>query len=59
MRDLYTARSKAVHTGKFPDKNAVDLADADQLVCRIVRTIVARGGFPDWKRLALGDMLEG
>ena len=58
MRDLYTARSKAVHTGKFPHKNPVDLDEADQLVSRIIRTIATRGDFPDWKRLALGDVQE-
>lgn len=58
MRDLYTARSKAVHTGKFPSKNPVDLDEADQLVSRIIRTIATRGAFPDWKRLALGDAQE-
>ena len=54
MRDLYTARSTAVHTGKFPKKEPVDLDAADRLVAGTLRAIVERGGFPDWKRLALG-----
>ncbi len=56
MRDLYTARSKAVHTGKFPTKKPVDLGDADRLVSRTLRAIVERGEFPDWNRIALGGV---
>ena len=55
MRDLYAARSKAVYTGRLPAKKPVDLDAADRLVTRVIRVIVDRGGFPDWKRLALGD----
>tara|TARA_R110001606_G_scaffold233942_1_gene381576 strand:- start:71745 stop:72914 length:1170 start_codon:yes stop_codon:yes gene_type:complete len=55
MRDLYGARSKAVHSGKFPTKKPVDLDAADRMVSYVIRLVLERGQFPDWKRLALGS----
>lgn len=54
MRDLYDARSSAVHTGSLGSKSKVDLSGADALVTRVLRTIAANGRFPDWAVLTMG-----
>lgn len=57
MRDLYDARSSAVHTGSLSSKSKVDLSNADALVSRTLRAILALGRFPDWAVLTMGGEL--
>ncbi|WP_374527138.1 hypothetical protein [Novosphingobium sp.] len=57
MRDLYDARSSAVHTGSLSSKSKVDLASADALIARILSAILALGRFPDWSALTMGGEL--
>lgn len=57
MRDLYDARSSAVHTGSLRAKSKSDLTSADALVTRILRAILALGQFPDWAVLTMGGEL--
>lgn len=54
MRALYDARSSAVHTGTLGSRTRVDLTNADALVTRALRAIVALGRFPDWSVLTMG-----
>lgn len=54
LKQLYAARSTAVHSGVLPAKSMVDLDAADALVVRVIRAILERGTFPDWKSLTLG-----
>lgn len=54
MRDLYDARSSAVHTGSLSSKSSLDLASADALVARVLRAILSLGRFPDWTVLTMG-----
>lgn len=55
MRELYNARSSAVHSGKLSTKSYLDVADADRLVSEALLAILAHGSFPDWNALTLGD----
>ncbi len=59
-RDLYSERSKAVHTGKLKTtKNPSFLGDDhlyaeyDKLVSDVIFAIAERGTWPDWTRLVL------
>lgn len=54
MKQLYAARSSAVHAGVLPSNSRVDLDIADALVSRAIRAILERGRFPDWMSLTLG-----
>jgi hypothetical protein len=54
VKQLYGARSEAVHSGVLSRRSAVDLNSADTLVVRVFRAVLARGGFPDWATLTLG-----
>lgn len=49
---IYSARSKAVHTGKAEPK--LDINDADALVTSVLKSLLARGAFPDWDTLVFG-----
>lgn len=59
ISDIYNRRSKAVHKGTL-NHDRSDVADWMKslndctLVGRIIRTIVARGAFPQWSRLVMG-----
>lgn len=53
MRDLYSARSITVHSGVAPYKFHKRQEEWDDLVSRVLVTILERGAFPDWKRLTL------
>ena len=50
-----TSRASAVHTGLLSSNPKVDLASADALVARVLRAILARGRFPDWSVITIGD----
>jgi hypothetical protein len=61
-RDLYTARSMAIHAGVAPkikgSRNAPDeaykiLDSYDKLCAAIIVKIALQGGWPDWKKLVL------
>lgn len=54
IRQLYAARSTAVHSGSLGSNSKVDLDAADALVARVILAILQRGTFPDWMRLILG-----
>lgn len=54
IRQLYAARSTAVHSGMLPSKSKIDLDVADELVGRVIRAILERGKFPDWMSLTMG-----
>lgn len=54
MRELYNARSTAVHSGKLSAKSRLDIESADRLVSRALLAILGRGSFPDWNTLTLG-----
>ncbi|MYC95170.1 MAG: hypothetical protein F4X14_09370 [Caldilineaceae bacterium SB0661_bin_32] len=61
LKTFYTARSRAVHTGKIPDTHKIgsrrvttsDLITMTQEVClRSIRQVID-GGFPDWDTVEL------
>jgi hypothetical protein len=54
IKQLYAARSTAVHSGVLPSKSKIDLDVADELVGRVIRAILERGRFPDWMSLTMG-----
>ena len=54
VKQLYAARSTAVHSGVLPSKSKVDLEEADEVVSRVIRAILERGSFPDWMSLTMG-----
>ncbi|MXO71155.1 HEPN domain-containing protein [Alteraurantiacibacter buctensis] len=54
FRDLYNARSATVHDGETPKKFRRRLAEWDQLIDRLIKSLLARGEFPDWDTLVLG-----
>ena len=60
FKEIYNARSKAVHTGSFmrnedPDERMEFIEQAQSLCLRSIETVIARGTFPDWNDLTLGD----
>ena len=54
IKQLYAARSTAVHSGVLPSTSKIDLDVADELVSRVIRVILERGRFPDWMGLTMG-----
>lgn len=59
-RDLYSERSKAVHTGKLKTTRMPKLpwdqspyAEYDKLAADVIFAIADRGSWPDWTRLVL------
>lgn len=58
MKELYAARSDAVHSGVLKRTASVDLAASDGLVCQVLVALAGHGDFPDWQALVLGDRLE-
>lgn len=54
IKNLYGARSQAVHTGILSPKKMPDFPAADRIVQEILRTVLAQGEFPDWNRVTLG-----
>ena len=61
LKAFYEVRSKAVHTGKIPDRHKVDshrvsttdlIGTTQELCLRSIRQAID-GGFPDWKTLDL------
>lgn len=54
IKQLYQARSQAVHSGVLSAKSRVDLKFGDRLVAETLATILERGGFPDWASLTMG-----
>jgi hypothetical protein len=54
MKQLYQARSHAVHSGALSSKSRVDLDSGDRFVMLASRAIVERGHFPDWNSLTMG-----
>lgn len=54
MKQLYAARSTAVHSGILPSKSRIDLDAADELVGRVIRALLERGRFPDWMSITMG-----
>ncbi len=54
MRELYNARSTAVHSGKLSSKSRLEIENADRLVSKVLLAILEHGSFPDWNGLTLG-----
>ena len=62
LKDVYSCRSKAVHTGKFNGKSARGLSlpvndiltRGDELGVSMIRRILQLQEFPDWDDLVLG-----
>lgn len=54
VKDLYYARSQAVHSGVLSAKARLDLEASDRLVSRVLFAIAEHGRFPDWTCLVLG-----
>lgn len=54
IKQLYQARSHAVHSGILSAKSKVDLKSGDRLVAETLATILERGRFPDWASLTMG-----
>lgn len=54
LTELYSARSVVVHTGEASAKLQARVAAFDAVVVKIVRALLRRGSFPDWKSLVLG-----
>jgi hypothetical protein len=54
VKQLYAARSTAVHSGVLSSKSKIDLDVADALVSHVIRAILERGSFPDWMSLTMG-----
>ena len=57
FREIYDARSVAVHTGKLPDlDDDIDfMKQARELCCQSIEAIIHNRGFPQWDRLVLGQ----
>jgi len=53
---IYSARSKAAHTGTLDDKSLkkYDIVEANKFVTKLTKAILARGSFPDWNNLTFG-----
>jgi hypothetical protein len=54
MKQLYQARSQAVHSGALSSRSSIDLVSADRPVTRALFAILERGRFPNWNSLTLG-----
>jgi hypothetical protein len=57
IKQLYQARSQAVHSGILSAKSKVDLQAGDELVARTLAAILALGRFPEWSSLTMGGDL--
>ncbi len=51
---LYSARSAVVHTGIAKPDLRTCIPKFDALVSQVIRAVLRRGSFPDWKKLVLG-----
>lgn len=58
-RDLYKARSDAVHHGRLLNSRSFDQQRSDELVRAAIEAILLKGDFPDWKELILGEQAAG
>lgn len=59
FKDIYDARSEAVHSGKPSKKssekvNKEKLAEADKWFAQAVKKFINEGNFPDWDSLVVG-----
>jgi hypothetical protein len=57
IKQLYQARSEAVHSGILFAKSKVDLQAGDELIARTLAAILALGRFPEWSCLTMGGDL--
>ena len=56
MREIYDARSAAVHRGELNHSDPVALRTrAEDLCLRAITKVIAAGEFPKWDRLTLGE----
>ena len=60
FKDIYDARSEAVHGGKLSKKssekvNEEKLAEADKWFAQAIKKFIDDGNFPDWDSLVLGE----
>ena len=53
-RNLYKARSDAVHSGKLSSRMTFDSQRSDELVRAAIEAVLLKGDFPDWEALTLG-----
>lgn len=53
-RELYKARSEAVHNGTLSSKSTFDPASSGELVRAAIESVLFRGDFPNWDVLVLG-----
>jgi hypothetical protein len=58
-RELYKARSDAVHNGKLSSRTTFDQERGDELVRSAIEAVLLKGDFPNWDKLILGADLEG
>lgn len=59
FKDIYDARSEAVHSGKLSRKssakvNEEQLAEADKWFAQAIKKFINDGNFPDWDSLVVG-----
>jgi hypothetical protein len=54
MKQLYHARSQAVHSGVLSARSRASLEAGHELVARMLTAIVQRGRFPKWANLVMG-----
>lgn len=59
FKNIYDARSEAVHSGKFSKKssakvNKEKLAEADKWFAQAIKKFIDEGNFPDWDSLVVG-----
>lgn len=54
VRQLYKARSDAVHSGKLSSRTTFDPQRSDELVRAAIEAVLLRGDFPDWEALTMG-----
>jgi hypothetical protein len=54
FREMYDARSKAVHEGTIAPKMYSRFPEFDSLCSAVIRKIVEDQGFPNWENLVLG-----
>jgi hypothetical protein len=57
IKQLYQARSQAVHSGILSAKSKVDLQAGDKLIAQTLAAILALGRFPEWTCLTMGGDL--
>lgn len=54
ISELYSARSRVVHTGEAKSSDQSKIPLFDEVVTRILRALLDLSRFPDWKLLVLG-----